>query len=483
MPEEVPVHIAARRLVCALVLSVAFDATSAAGQTAGAETRSLPRLTFTAVPQPVRVRLDEAYAAARADPRDPAAVGRLGMLLHAYEQYRSAQFCYRRARELALRSFAWTYLSAVVEEELGEHREAIALFRRAAELDPGYWPARLRLAEALSAAGDLDRSQTEYERLVRDYPDLALAHYGLARLLRQRGARTASIAAFERAVELEPPFGPAHYGLALAYRDAGDGDRAQTHLDAYRQFGTRQPRPADPLLDQIGALKGTGRELLAEGVRLGRAGLLSQAIAVHLRAVAADPGDAQPHVNLISLYGRTGQNDKAEEHYRAALSAGGSLAEAHYNYGVLLASARRYERAAEAFRQALEIDPFHPSAHHNLAALLAADGKLDEAAAHYRQALANDPQHRGARANLGRILVAMGQPRQAIEQFRKALVPEDTETPRYMYELSTACFAAGDVAESARYAAQALRSAREHGQVDLAASIEQSLQRITEALR
>jgi tetratricopeptide (TPR) repeat protein len=466
-----------------VVLAVALDAGLAVPQTARSDPSSLPQLTFDALPPSVRGGLEEAYKAARGDPRDPTAVGRLGMILHAYEQYRSAQLCYRRARELAPRSMTWTYLSAIVAAELGENSEASALFRRVLELDPQYWPARLGLADALIGAADLDRSQAEYEGLVRDFPELALAHFGLGRLLANRQQAAAAIEHYQRAVDLEPQFGPAHYALALAYRNEGADDRAKTHLEAYRQFGTRRPQPADRLLDQIKALKGTARDLLAEGARLGRAGLLQEAITVHLKAIAADPAGAQAHVNLISLYGRTGQTSKAEEHYRAALAADGSLAEAHYNYGVLLVSGGRHEAAAEAFRQALGIDPFHAQAHNNLAALLAAQGKLDEAAVHYRQALANDPQHRGARFNLGRVLLALGKPREAVEQLQKALLPEDGDTPRYMYALSTAYVAAGNAAEAGRYAAQALRRAREHGQTDLAASIEQSLQRIEGAGR
>jgi tetratricopeptide (TPR) repeat protein len=333
------------------------------------------------------------------------------------------------------------------------------------------------------SAGDLDRSQAEYEGLVRDFPELALAHYGLGRLLANRGQRSAAIAHYQRAVDLEPQFGQAHYALALACRDQGADDRAKVHLDAYRQFGTRRPQPPDRLLDQIRALKGTGRDLLAEGVRLGRAGLLREAIAMHLEAVAADPADAQAHVNLISLYGRTGQTSKAEEHYRAALAVGGSLAEAHYNYGVLLVSGGRDDAAAEAFRQALAVDPFHAQAHNNLAALLAAQGRLEEAVVHYRQALANDPQHRAARMNLARVLLALRQPREAIEQLHRVLAPEDGDTPRYLYALSTAYFAAGNAAEADRYAARAVERAREYGQTELVATIEQSLRQMRDAAR
>ncbi len=460
------------------ILGIALDIGLAAAQGAAPHPPAVPRLSLDELPPAVRAGLQRAYDAAQVDPRDPAAMGRLGMILHAYEQYRSAEMCYRAARELAPRSMSWTYLSAVVEAELGENVAAAASFRRALAIEPGYWPARLRLADALMSGGDLDASRAEYEALLRDFPELALAHYGLGRLLWNRGHAAAATEHYERAVDLEPQFGPAHYALALAYRDSGASDRAQAQLDVYRRLGARRPMPADRLLDEIRSMKGTGRDLLAEGARLSRAGRLAESIAVHLKAIEADPSDAQAHVNLISLYGRTGQPGKAEEHYRAALALGSSLAEAHYNYGVLLAASSRYEDAAETFRRALSVDPFHAQAHNNLAALLARQGKLDDAAAHYRKAVANDPQYRDARFNLASVLVALGRPLEAIEQFRKVLVPEDADTPRYMYALANAYLAAGDATQAGEVGAQALRRAKERGQSDLAASIEQSLRRI-----
>ena len=464
-------------LPCVVVLCVALDPLLARSQAVTPDSSALPRLNFEALPPPVRAGLRDAYDAARARPRDPSALGRLGMILHAYEQYRSAGICYRAARELDPRSLSWTYLSSVVDTELGENEAAAVGFRRALAIEPGYWPARLRLADALMHGGDLDASRGEYEALVRDFPELAVAHYGLGRLLWVRGHAAAAAEHYQRAVDIEPQFGRAHYALALAYRDAGAGERAQAHLDAYRRLGPSRPVPADRLLDQIRSMKGTGRDLLAEGARLGGAGLLAESIAMHLKAIEADRADAQAHVNLISLYGRTGQPDKAETHYRAALALGSSLAEAHYNYGVLLAAAGRDDEAARAFRAALGVDAFHAQAHHNLAALLARQGKLDDAADHYRQALANDPQHRGARFSLGRILVARGRPLEAIEHFRKILLPEDDDTPRYMYALANAYLAAGDAAQAGKYGEQALRLAKARGQSDLAASIAQSLRR------
>jgi tetratricopeptide (TPR) repeat protein len=439
----------------------------------------VPSLTFDNLPDGVRRVLEVAYREAQENPGDASRVGHLAMLLHAHEQLAAAEGCYRRAQTLEPHAFAWPYLAAITQAERGDQAGAIQSFRAALTIDPTHPPARVRLADAFMRAGDLDAGAGEYRSLVRDAPELAVAHYGLGRVASVRRDASAATAHYQRAIELVPQFGAAHYALGLAYRDLGRSDLAQTHLDAYRRWGPRRPALPDVLLDRVARLKSTARDLLADAASLGEQGRFEESIARHLQAIDADPSAAaQAHVNLISLYGRSGKPDKAAEHYRAALALGTSLADAHYNYGVLLASARRDAEAAKVFQLALDVNPFHAQAHNNLATLLAGQHKLDEAASHYLQAIATDPDHRGARFNLGRTLVALGRPREAIAQFERLLARDDADTPRVTLALATAWFAADDIGKALAYGEQAHRSAKARGQEELAASIEAVLQKM-----
>jgi tetratricopeptide (TPR) repeat protein len=399
------------------------------------------------------------------------------MMLHAYEQHHLAGVYYEQARQLDPRAPSWAYLAGVVQAELGDRAAAVRSCRRALSLDPSYLPARVRLGEALLADGDLTASRAEFEAIVRRFPELALAHYGLGRVATASGDSMAAATHYERAVELAPQFGRAHYALALAFRDIDRIERAERHLEAYRRFGPRRPTVPDPLLDQVRTGSPTARELISQAARAARAGQVDEAIALNLKAIAADPSAAQAHVNLIALYGRLGRTDAAERHYRSALQLESHVAQAHYNYGVLQASAERHAEAADAFRRTLEIDPFHASAHNNLAALLARQGEREDAAGHFRQALSSDPQHQGARLGLAAVLVAQGRPREAIEHLQRLLVEEGPETPRHKLVLATAWFAAGDVQKAVAYAEEAYGDARRRGQAELADVIEREVRR------
>jgi tetratricopeptide (TPR) repeat protein len=405
------------------------------------------------------------------------------MLLHAYEQPGLAVTCYERAVQLAPDVLGWVYLAGVVHAELGDYLQAASVFRRALRIDGSYLPARLKLAEALLSGGNAPASRVVYEELLQGYPELSLARYGLGRALASLGDAAGALAAYEQAIHLAPQFGAAHYALGLAYRDAGSSERALAHLEAYRRLGPRRPELPDPLLDDVRALAGTARQLIAAGARLASLGKTNEAIALHVKALESDPDASQAHVNLISLYGSAGRAQEAEFHYQHALKRGSHLGDAHYNFGVLLASSGRKPEAVTAFRRALEADGFHVKAHNNLGALLAEQGKREAAAGHFRQALASDPQHRSARFSLARVLLETGRPSEAIEHLEKLLARESADTPRQKHALAVAWLAAGNAARAIEYAEDAQRHAMRLGQVGLAETIGRTLDRLRAAKR
>ena len=109
----------------------------------------------------------------------------------------------------------------------------------------------------------------------------------------------------------------------------------------------------------------------------------------------------QARANLISLYGRTKQWEKAEASYRAVVASGLNQDEAHYNYGVSLALQSRWTEAADAYRAAIAVNPLHAQAHNNLGQLLERDKGLDAAAHEYRARRPHSPRS-GSRASTSR---------------------------------------------------------------------------------
>jgi len=268
-------------------------------------------------------------------------------------------------------------------------------------------------------------------------------------------------------------------GKKQSWLNIGDSDAELLRFDFKTEpmkiVQVEMPHAHEPLPAEASTRKSASLEHLRRGAALEAEGKIEESIAVHETAVELDPGLLQAHVNLISLYGRTGQSGKAEMHYRRGIEINPEIPVLHYNYGVLLAGDRRMAEAAEAFRACLKLDPYHADAHHNLGVILEGEGRLDEAASHHRKAIENRPDFRSARFHLGRILVNQGRLSEAIEQFSKTLSPEDDDTPRNMYALGATYARAGDRLNGIKYLREALKRAAALNQTQLVNNIERAL--------
>jgi len=299
------------------ILTLAFGVPVLRAQTSPLP--ELPQVDLTDFPSEVGEQIREAYDAARAISRDANASGKLGMLLDLYKRREAAAICYERAHQLDPGAFRWPYYLGTLESAQGKRAEATTTLRAALRLNPDYLPARLKLAENLLAAGDWEEAERIYEAIAKEHHDAAEAHYGIGRIRAAHGDLIAAVESYRRACELFPAYGAAHYGLALAYRKLGDGASSEEHLKLHAANQTLVPPVPDPLLDEMRALDRGVASHVQRGIRFEEAGRIEDAIVEHEKALELDPGLVPAHANLIILYGKTKQPQKAEEHFRAAV--------------------------------------------------------------------------------------------------------------------------------------------------------------------
>jgi protein O-GlcNAc transferase len=466
----VPVPLRLRR--GSALLLVALFAAAAAAQIAPPP---LPRLPLNTYPASIRDSIARAYRDATARSSDADAVGNLARLLHAWEQWDGAHHVYVRAEALAPRVFDWHYLDAIVLQRLARHQEASARLREAIAISPGYLPARVKLAEALFESGNLQDSETLFNALLLEPAGEPAAHFGLGRIAATAGRHEAAVTHFQQAVALFPEWGAAHYALALSLRAIGRRDEAQRALERHAQFGALWPAVEDGVLARVDALRDDAGANLRRGQKLADSGEVAGAISEYEKALERDPSLTIAHANLIKLYGRAKDWEKAEAHYRAAVEQDPNAADVHYDYGVLLGLQSKWDSAAEAYGRAIAINPLYAEAHNNLGQVFERKRELDAALDAYRRAIAAQPTFRLARFNVGRMLVALGRPAEAIGEFEKLLQPRDTESPRYIFALAVAHIRAGHRDEGTRWATEARRLATEYGQHEFAAAIDREL--------
>jgi tetratricopeptide (TPR) repeat protein len=334
---------------------------------------------------------------------------------------------------------------------------------------------RLKLADALLAAGERASAGEEYRAVLRQDQESAAAHYGLGRTL--EGA--AAAAEFDAALRLFPRYGAAQFARAALYRREAKNAEADALLRNYERDKRAAPPGEDAALDEMKRREVSSTGLLRRAQLLDREGNTAGALALHEEAVRGNAKLAQAWENMISLYARTGQAARAEEAYRKAIALEPNRADAHYNFGVLCAGGERWAEAAQAFTKAMTLDPRNAEAAYNLGAVVERSGDWGRAAALFQKALMIEPAHRAAHFHLGRIYANQRRYEAAAREFEQTLEPVDQRTPTYRYALAAVRARAGRKQAAFALMEQAKAEAARYGQRDLVSSIERDVALLT----
>ena len=424
-----------------------------------------------------RAAIGAALEAARRCNGCLARIGDLAIVLHAWDELEAAASAYAEARRLAPEDAQWWALSGLVASRRGRHAEAGSYFSAASRIAPSPL-LTMREADARLDAGDLAAAEPLYRAAVKSKESEPAARYGLARIALSRGEIDAAWTELERAVELVPTFGAAHYSRALIARRRGDATQARREIELQQQCLTCWPMPADPWARRVAAARDDPMAELRRGLAAAGEARDAEAIAAHEKALAADPALHQARLNLISLYGRTGNTLRAEEHYRAALATGQQLADAHRNMGQVWLAAGDRPRAAALLALAIEVDPRDAVSLHALGSIAEADGRLTEALTLHERAVAADPVTRRYRFALARTLVALRRTTEALPHLERITTPVDAESATYLFAAAALYVRQGERVKGKAMAEDALARAKRYGLTELAASIGRDLERL-----
>jgi tetratricopeptide (TPR) repeat protein len=359
----------------------------------------------------------------------------------AAESFEKARVEFQNALQIAPKDAQTRFEMGVVDEKLGNPREAAQFYQGAIDSDPDHLGARANLARLYLFSGAPDRALALIAPALETHPDDSeLLTVRAAARLQQKDLSAAQTDA-ERAVALAPTNEDAVAVLAGLYSSIGATDRAQALLEqsiqkipgtvdlrlALAQLYSQKNRTADieALLLKLVQLKPLER---AHRVRLAQfyAGSkqLDAAERTLRQAIVALPGDRSIKMSLIDFLTARRSRDAAEKELK------GMIAAAPEDYELKFALARFYEagkqsdRAEAAYQEVIKEAKLEPAglvARDRLAESLAARDDLAGASALISLVLAKSPRDDDALFLRGNIELAKQDPRAAIADLRAVL--------------------------------------------------------------
>jgi len=152
-------------------------------------------------------------------------------------------------------------------------------------------------AESLESQGDLDKSATEYRKILEQYPQRRGIHYRLGRLLLSKNPPDVENAKKELNEELksDPNNAAAEFVLGETARQAGEWNGAIAHFSRASKIDA-----------------GFQEAYLALGMSLNSAGRFPDAVAPLETYVKMQPADPAGHYQLGTAYARTGHKQEAQ---------------------------------------------------------------------------------------------------------------------------------------------------------------------------
>ncbi len=274
----------------------------------------------------------------------------------------------------------WTGVDALLQADAHYQRgfdletkkqwaDAIAAYRKAAELNPASGLVYLRLALALEASKEWDGAIAAYRKVVDLYPR-AQNYARLSLALEARSLLDEANAAFQKAMELNPKT------AARVYLERGQALKVDHRLD-----------------DAIAALR---------------------------RGIEADPKDSRIYMELGRALHDQQHWDEAIAVFRKAIAINPQWAWVHNNIGLTLAEKNQLDDAIAEFRIAIELSPDYSDAYGNLAWLLQRQGKWDEGIAAGRKAIELSPRVGWYHNDYGWGLEHVGKFEEALAEYRTA---------------------------------------------------------------
>ena len=295
----------------------------------------------------------------------------LGMLLAATGELTDAIHHYRRSLELDASQPAVHFNLGNALKRLG-YDGALACYRRAIELHPGFVSAAVSLATELRHRGAHEEAAAMLVATGRQAPGDAKLAAALGLLRKELGDYSGAIAHYERALSRQPEMIEARHNLGVALRLANRPVEALEHYSLLLKQGVNDYQLLHNIANAYSDL-----------------GQLEQATAGYIAAIEQAPDYVHSHINLSTLRWERGDTQHFLESFEAAFAQGTRNLEMERAYLELLLRAERFSEI-EVF--AADLDGLGADAAHQnyLGRVAARQKRYEEAIVLQRTALVSE---------------------------------------------------------------------------------------------
>ena len=252
---------------------------------------------------------------------------------------------------------------------LGKHKDALADYDRAIELNPDYVEAYNNRGVAKSELGRHEAAVADYDAAIELNPDYAEAYYNRGNAKGTLGRHEAAVADYDEVIRLNPDYVEAYNNRGTATQKLGQHEAAAADYD--------------------------------EAIRL-------------------RPGDAVAYNNRGNVKSELGQHEVAVTKFDEAIRLNPDYAEAYYNRGNAKQKLGRGEAAVADYDEAIRLNPDYATAYVNRGHAKATLNQCEAAVTDFDEAIRLRPDYAAAYYNRGNAKAVLDQREAARQDFTTA---------------------------------------------------------------
>lgn len=172
-------------------------------------------------------------------------------------------YYYRDKRLINKEAEEWEKAFSIVESEryavnlgksygkLGRYQEAIAIFKRAIQLNPNSANGYFNLGNALLDIGKHEEAKKQYHMAINRNPNFHQAYARLGALLTEMGHYEEGLKVLQSAIQINPDYFLTYYGIARAYSKMGKPKEGIALLRAYLKRNPKDYQRVQQLLKKM----------------------------------------------------------------------------------------------------------------------------------------------------------------------------------------------------------------------------------------
>ncbi|MGD1711799.1 tetratricopeptide repeat protein [Dapis sp. BLCC M172] len=304
----------------------------------------------------------------------------------------------------------------------GKLDEAIAAYRQAIEVNPGYTNSYYELGKLLQEKGKLEEAIATYTEATELAPQESLFHHALANSLLANHQFDEAVTFYKNALKLQPNSPDTYKELAttLVTRIEFDSDRA---IDFYRQAIFLNPEDIESL-NCLKKIEPNNSDIYLELAQF----LVEEnhiKSGIHACEIAIDLQIEHPHLSKLYNFALSrkekADNDLAlQDHYKKLQDFPENPA-VYLELGKALVEQNRIDNAIVFYQMALQIQPDYAEIYFEMGNALKAQENFFQAIECYRKAIEIRPDYCWYYNGLGDILKSTLDFDEAINAYRKAI--------------------------------------------------------------